>query len=167
MLVKRERGRGRERRSEQRKVANNDLSLAPGRIGERSTYVIPLRENKEEGWLLALLSIYPPAIGNEITRLGVKLYKGENRFHIHGPSIFARVHFFPPRSIGYTHTYIYIDGTDWRKVISNNYEIYRGKYRGRRFKSDEYFFESNSQRPSLAEELSRGNGSENSLFYNT
>lgn len=158
VLVKRER-----EREGARKMANNDLSRPDESEKDQPTWFRWGRiRRRDDCWLS---SIYPPAIGNEITRLGVKLYKGENRFHIHGPSIFARVHFFPLRSIGYTHTYIYIDGTDWRKVISNNYEIYRGKYR-RRFKTDEYFFESNSQRPSLAEELSRGNGSENSLFYN-
>lgn len=61
---------------------------------------------------------------------------------------------------------VYMGSIDEKLFQTIIREIYGGKYR-RRFKSDEYFFESNSQRPSLAEELSRGNGSENSLFYNT
>lgn len=138
-------------------MANNDL-LRPGESEKDQPMWFRCGgiRRRDDCWLS---SIYPPAMGNEITRLGVKLYKGKNRFHI---QVSSRVHFFPSIDRMCIYTWDRLTKSYFKQLL----EIYGGKYR-RRFKTDEYFFESNSQRPSLAEELSRGNGSENSLFYNT
>lgn len=67
-------------------MANNDL-LRPGESEKDQPMWFRCGgiRRRDDCWLS---SIYPPAMGNEITRLGVKLYKGKNRFHIQVSSFF-------------------------------------------------------------------------------